>query len=89
MDDAELCCRATRTLGSIVGLYMNYGWAWYMWREGHDYFMSPFSIFLWGTGLVCDLIYPFSFVKIKKAEIVLPDGRKAPAGSDLKEKKHK
>lgn len=81
--------RATRTLGSMVGLYMNYGWAWYMWREAHEYFMSPFGIFLWGTGLVCDLIYPFAFAGIKKTEMVLLDGRKAAVGSDMKHKKFK
>jgi hypothetical protein len=81
--------RATRTLGSVVGLYINYGWAWYMWREAHEYFMSPFGVFLWGTGLVCDLIYPFAFVRIKRTEILLPYGRKGAVGSDKKDKKNK
>lgn len=82
--------RATRTLGSVVGLYMNYGWAWYMWREAHEYFMSPFGIFLWGTGLLCDLIYPFTFIAVKKTETVLiRGGVKAAGGITVKDKKYK
>jgi hypothetical protein len=68
--------RATRTLGSVTGMYMNFGWAWYMWREVHEYFMSPFGVFLWGTGLFCNLIYPYAFAAISKREKVLPDGRR-------------
>ena len=36
--------------------------------------MSPFGIFLWGTGLVCDLIYPFVLYQVQKTEKVLLDG---------------
>ncbi|KAH9215122.1 hypothetical protein DL95DRAFT_523429 [Leptodontidium sp. 2 PMI_412] len=67
---------ATRALGSLVGLHANYGWMWYYWREGHEYFMSPFSIFLWVTALVTDFVYPFAFAYIRKTEKVGPDGRK-------------
>jgi hypothetical protein len=42
-----------------------------------------------GTGLVCDLIYPFAFARIKKTEMVLPYGRKAAVGSGEKDKKDK
>jgi hypothetical protein len=28
--------RASRALGSTIGLYMNYGWMWYHWREAHE-----------------------------------------------------
>ncbi|KAH6669556.1 hypothetical protein B0J14DRAFT_546718 [Halenospora varia] len=67
---------ASRTAGSIIGLYLNYAWMWYFWNEAHVYFMSPLGIFLWGTGLACDLIYPFVFAHFKKTERVLPDGSK-------------
>lgn len=51
--------------------------------------MSPFGVFLWGTGLVCDLIYPFIFYEIRKTERVLPDGSKAPKERSLLEKERK
>jgi hypothetical protein len=65
--------RATIAIGSLTGMCMNYGWARYFWREAHEYFMDPFGIFLWGTGLVCDLIYPFILYQVRKA---LPYGRR-------------
>jgi hypothetical protein len=68
--------RITRTFGSIAGLYCNYAWAWYFWREAHEYVMTPFAIFLCGTALLCDLAYPFVLVSVKKTELVLPNGRK-------------
>ncbi|KAH8812525.1 hypothetical protein F5884DRAFT_832161 [Xylogone sp. PMI_703] len=67
---------ASRAIGSLAGLPLCYGWGWYFWREAHEYFMSPFSIFLWVTGLTCDLVYPFVLWQVRKSEKVLPDGRK-------------
>ena len=66
----------TRFLGTAIGLYAEYGWAWYFWRNAHEYVMSPFSLFLCGTGLLCDLAYPFLLRHIQKTERILPDGRK-------------
>jgi len=48
--------------------------------------MSPFGLFLWGTGLVSDLIYPFVLYHVQNTERVLPDGRKA-RGKDLVRRK--
>lgn len=67
---------ASRCFGSILGLDLNYGWAWYFWREAHGYFMSPFAIFLWGTGLVRDLAYPLLYLQAQRTTKVLHDGRK-------------
>jgi hypothetical protein len=41
--------------------------------------MSPFAVVLWFTALLCDLIYPFVFARIRKSEKVLADGRKVAA----------
>jgi hypothetical protein len=38
--------------------------------------MTPFSIFLCGIALVCDLVYPFVLLAVKKTEIVLPSSRR-------------
>ncbi len=68
-----------RTIGSIPGFYLVYGWDWYFWREAHEYFMSPFALFLWVTSLICDCVYPYALWRIKKkTEEVLGDGRKSP-----------
>lgn len=70
--------RATRTLGSILGFRLVYGWEWYFWREAHEYFMSPFAIFLWVISLIYDCVYPYAMWRIEKRERVLGDGRKLP-----------
>jgi len=80
--------RATRTFGTIIGLHMFWGFGYYFWPAGHAYFMTPFSIFLWSSGLAADLIYPFVFHQIRKTEKVLPDGRKAP-GNGVRAKPRK
>ncbi|KAH8592131.1 hypothetical protein B0O99DRAFT_654043 [Bisporella sp. PMI_857] len=74
---------ATRTIGSITGLYLNFGTCWYFWRESNEYFMSPFSIFLWGTGLICDLAYPFVLYKLRRTERVGPDGSKTAGDNSI------
>lgn len=71
--------RSTRILGSIIGFYFVYGWEWYFWREAHEYFMSPFALFLWVSSVICDCVYPYALWRIKKTERVLPDGRKVHA----------
>jgi hypothetical protein len=71
-------------LGSVIGLYLNYGWAWYFWREAHEYFMSPFGVFIWGSGLVLDLAYAIIFWKVKITEEVFSDIRKIQGGGESK-----
>ncbi len=71
----------TRFLGTLIGLDMVYAWSWYAWREATEYFLNPFAIFLWSTNVVCDLIYPFVFARIRRTERVLQDGRKAAGGN--------
>ncbi|KAI9776735.1 MAG: hypothetical protein M1839_009379 [Geoglossum umbratile] len=66
----------TRTLGSVIGFYLVYGWEWYFWREAHEYFMSPFALFLWVTSFICDCVYPYVLWRIKNTEKVLGDGRR-------------
>ncbi len=74
----QLTCfyRFTRAVGSFLGLTLNYFWGWYFWPEAHGYFINPFAIFLWATGLLCDLLYPFVLWQVRKTEIVLEDGTK-------------
>jgi hypothetical protein len=67
--------RATRTPGSITGLFGNYVWGWYFWRDAYKYVMSPFALFLCGTGLACDLAYPIVLWRVKERERMLSDGR--------------
>jgi hypothetical protein len=73
--------RGTRFLGSVIGFYLVYGWEWYFWTEAHEYFMSPFALFLWVSSVICDFIYPYALWHIQKTEKVLPDGKKVRADS--------
>lgn len=68
--------RATRTLGTLIGLVLNLSWAWYFWPEGHGYFMSSLSIFLWTSSVACDLYYPILLWKVQLSEVTLSEGRK-------------
>ncbi|KAL3424677.1 hypothetical protein PVAG01_03958 [Phlyctema vagabunda] len=79
---------AARALGSVVGLDAQYAWAWYYWRDAHEYFMSPFSVFLWSTGLLCDAVYPFVLWRVRKTERVAEDGRKIRGSLLLESDKH-
>jgi len=49
--------------------------------------MSPFSVFLWGVGLVADLLYPFLLWEARKTERILPNGRKVRGDNLVEEKK--
>ena len=62
--------------GSVIGFYLVYGWDWYFWREAHEYVMSPFGIFLWGTSLICDGVYAYVLWSVQQTEYVMGDGRK-------------
>ncbi|PSR83574.1 hypothetical protein BD289DRAFT_369842 [Coniella lustricola] len=75
---------ALRFTGTLVGLNINYGWAWYAWREAHGYFMSAPGIFLWASTTICDIAYAFVFAYVKRRERVLPDGSKAAPRESLK-----
>lgn len=55
---------------------MVYGWEWYFWTEAHEYFMSPFALFLWVTSLICDCIYPYVLWQVQRTEKTLESGRK-------------
>ncbi|KAF2838696.1 hypothetical protein M501DRAFT_935173 [Patellaria atrata CBS 101060] len=71
----------TRAIGSFLGLPVGYGILWYHWREAHEYFMSPFSVFMWTTTTISDVIYPFLLAYVRKTERTLSDGRKLPGAS--------
>lgn len=68
-------------MGTICGMILCNGLLWYYWPAAHGYFLNPFGIFLCGTALVCDAIYPFLLYQVRKTEIILPDGR-CVAGPD-------
>lgn len=67
--------RFCRTLGTVSGLGLSSAVLWYWWPEAHGYFVNPFGIFILGTAVVTDLVYPFCLWKIRQTEVVLPGGR--------------
>lgn len=48
---------------------------WNWWPEAHGYFVNPLGIFICGTALLCDILYPFVLWKVKQTEVILQDGR--------------
>jgi len=69
-------CRATRFFGTLIGLHANYFWLWYAWPEAHDYVITPFACVLLATSLVADVVFAFVFARVRKTEVILPDGRR-------------
>jgi hypothetical protein len=67
--------RLCRTIGTIFGLGVCNAILWHYWPEAHGYFVNPLGMFLCGTALLCDLVYPFALWQVRKTEVALPDGR--------------
>lgn len=66
-------------MGTLVGLNLNYAWAYYTWPEAHEYFVSAPAVFIWGVTTICDIIYGFVLYHVKSFEKKLSDGRKVAA----------
>ncbi|KAH8759819.1 hypothetical protein F5883DRAFT_465559 [Diaporthe sp. PMI_573] len=64
-----------RTIGTIFGLGVCNAILWHYWPEAHGYFVNPLGMFICGTALLCDLVYPFALWQVRKTEVALPDGR--------------
>ncbi|PYH99045.1 hypothetical protein BO71DRAFT_405605 [Aspergillus ellipticus CBS 707.79] len=77
--------RATRFIGSSFQPHGHLTLAWYYWPEAHGYYMSPPGVFMWVTSVVCDVVYPFVFYRIRQTERQLPDGRRVPGNTVLKD----
>lgn len=67
--------RICRTIGTIFGMGVCNAILWYYWPEAHGFFLNPLGIFLCGTALLCDMVYPFALWQVRKTEVALPDGR--------------
>ncbi|KUI67156.1 hypothetical protein VM1G_03029 [Cytospora mali] len=64
-----------RTTGTVFGMGVCNAILWHWWPEAHSYFVNPLGIFICGTALLCDLLYPFALWKVRRTEVILPDGR--------------
>ncbi|ROV91976.1 hypothetical protein VSDG_07587 [Cytospora chrysosperma] len=69
-----------RTTGTISGLVLSNTILWHWWPEAHGYFVNPLGIFICGTALLCDVLYPFALWHVRRTEVILPDGRIVSAG---------
>lgn len=67
--------RLCRTIGTIFGMGVCNAILWHYWPEAHGYFVNPLGMFINGTSLLCDLVYPFALWQVRKTEVTLPDGR--------------
>lgn len=70
---------ATRFIGSVCGLNLNYLYGWWIWPETYAYVVNPVSVVLMVTWVLADLAYVMHLVSAKGTEIVLPSGRKTRA----------
>ncbi len=66
-------------MGTLIGLIMVNFLLWWYWPTAHAYIINPFGVFLYGSSMACDLIYPFVLRSIRQTEVRLPDGRLARA----------
>jgi hypothetical protein len=73
---------ATRFIGSLSGLNVNYGYCWWVWPEAHGYVANPFAVVMMVSWVLADLAYFVVLYSVKQTEVVLPDGRKVKGGSD-------
>lgn len=69
------CIRFCRMLGTTVGLGGSSTVLWYWWPEAHGYLINPFGIFMLGTAVLTDLIYPYFLWSVRQTEVILPSGR--------------
>lgn len=69
--DSRFC----RAVGSLCGIVLCNAVMWWYWPEAHGFVVSPLGVALWGTAVVCDLVYPFVLWRVRKTEMVAPDGR--------------
>jgi hypothetical protein len=47
---------------------------WWYWPEAHGFVWHPLSIIIVGTGILCDVAYPFVLAHVRATERVLADG---------------
>lgn len=61
--------------GTVFGMLVCNGILWHWWPEAHGYFTNPFGIFMCGTSLLSDIVYPFVLRKVRQTEKILAGGR--------------
>ncbi|KAK3313119.1 hypothetical protein B0H66DRAFT_632195 [Apodospora peruviana] len=64
-----------RTMGTLFGLILDNAFMWWYWPAGYGFIVSPFAVFIWGTSMACDIVYPFLLWQVRRTELLLPDGR--------------
>lgn len=73
---------AMRFVGSMSGLNVNYGYAWWAWPEAYGYVAHPFAVVMMVSWVLADLAYFAVLYSVKQTEVVMADGRKVQGGSD-------
>lgn len=71
----DISYRLCRTIGTISGMGVCNAILWHYWPEAHGFFVNPLGLFICGTALVCDLLYPLALWQVRKTEVALPGGR--------------
>lgn len=61
-------------MGTLFGLVLDNLLMWWYWPDGYSWMVHPFGVFLWGTSIACDIVYPFILHHVRQSEVQLPDG---------------
>lgn len=77
---------ATRFVGSVCGLNLNYLYGWWIWPGTYAYVINPVSVVLMVTWVLADLAYFVFLVIAKRTETVLPTGRKTKTNATKRSK---
>lgn len=67
---------ASRFVGSMSGLNVNYIYCWWVWPEAHGYVANPVAVVMMMTWVLADLACLVVLYSVKQTEVVLADGRK-------------
>jgi hypothetical protein len=65
---------ASRFIGSLAGLTLNYGYCWWVWPEAHGYYASPINVVMMVTWIVADLGYFVVLCKVPQTGTTM-DGK--------------
>ena len=72
---ARSVSRLYRFTGTLLGLYCVPAVLWYYWPEAQAYVASWPAVALCLICLLLDLAYPVCLWRVRRSEVVLPDGR--------------
>jgi hypothetical protein len=59
---------ASRFIGSVSGLTLNYGYVWWVWPEAHAYYINPIVVVMMVTWILADLGYLVVLCNVQRTD---------------------